>query len=220
MSVGPGLRFEVLRRDNFTCRYCGASAPEVKLEVDHVVPRALGGSDKPWNLVASCETCNRGKAATDPARPLLSGPSEEAIRSVRAARSVIDHLWGCLPGPIDNPDYRAQLANRFVDEYEEEDDPYADFSLWSRDLKAFAQGVHDAADLADHALSTPHSILGALTDVARARWIEYSRREFAVHGYLDATERHIEEFALRQALRAYAQTAGEARNPEPVGGVW
>lgn len=41
MSVSKRLRFEVLRRDNHTCRYCGSSAPEVKLTIDHVVPVAL-----------------------------------------------------------------------------------------------------------------------------------------------------------------------------------
>ncbi|MGC7224589.1 HNH endonuclease, partial [Mycobacteroides abscessus subsp. massiliense] len=44
MAVTKRLRYEVLRRDNYSCRYCGRSAPEVKLTVDHVVPVALGGS--------------------------------------------------------------------------------------------------------------------------------------------------------------------------------
>ena len=56
------LRFEVLRRDNFTCRYCGQSAPNTKLEVDHIVELADGGTNSLDNLVTSCYACNRGKS--------------------------------------------------------------------------------------------------------------------------------------------------------------
>lgn len=64
MAVGKKLRFKVLQRDGFKCIYCGASAPAVALEVDHIIPRAKGGSDKQENLVAACESCNRGKSAS------------------------------------------------------------------------------------------------------------------------------------------------------------
>ena len=64
MAVSKTLRFEVLRRDSHTCRYCGASAPDVALTVDHVIASALGGSDDPSNLVAACVDCNSGKGAT------------------------------------------------------------------------------------------------------------------------------------------------------------
>jgi len=57
------LRYEILERDKFTCRYCGQYAPNVRLEVDHVVAFADGGTDDPENLVTSCYACNRGKSA-------------------------------------------------------------------------------------------------------------------------------------------------------------
>ncbi len=58
------LRFEILKRDGFRCRYCGAGrAQGAVLNVDHVKPKAAGGTDKPTNLVTACETCNGGKAA-------------------------------------------------------------------------------------------------------------------------------------------------------------
>lgn len=59
--MNNGLRFDVLKRDNFTCRYCGAKAPETVLNVDHVIPRAKGGKDDPLNLVTACFDCNHGK---------------------------------------------------------------------------------------------------------------------------------------------------------------
>jgi 5-methylcytosine-specific restriction endonuclease McrA len=89
-------RFEVLKRDNFTCRYCGRSVSsedlpvlkesddpaldelmvqmklakyEVILEVDHVIPRSRGGGDDMDNLVTACKDCNRGKGARPLAEP-------------------------------------------------------------------------------------------------------------------------------------------------------
>lgn len=63
VSIGPRLRFEVFRRDSFTCRYCGRKTPQVILEVDHVIPVAEGGGDELENLVTSCWECNNGKGA-------------------------------------------------------------------------------------------------------------------------------------------------------------
>ena len=54
-------RFKVLMRDNFKCRYCGKTSDEKELEVDHVIPKARGGSNNLENLVTSCFECNRGK---------------------------------------------------------------------------------------------------------------------------------------------------------------
>jgi len=55
------IRFEVFKRDRFTCQYCGRKAPEVVLEVDHIVPVSEGGGNELMNLVTSCFDCNRGK---------------------------------------------------------------------------------------------------------------------------------------------------------------
>lgn len=55
------LRFEVFKRDAFTCQYCGKKAPDVVLEVDHIKPVSKGGKDELLNLVTACFDCNRGK---------------------------------------------------------------------------------------------------------------------------------------------------------------
>ena len=61
--LSKSVRFEVFKRDSFTCQYCGRSAPEVVLEVDHIIPVSKGGTDELLNLVTSCRDCNRGKSA-------------------------------------------------------------------------------------------------------------------------------------------------------------
>lgn len=71
MAVSKRLRYEILRRDNFQCRYCGATAPDAKITVDHVRPVALGGTDDPSNLVAACDDCNAGKSSATPDHALL-----------------------------------------------------------------------------------------------------------------------------------------------------
>lgn len=58
-----GLRFDVFRRDHFTCIYCGGQSPQVALECDHKTPVSKGGTDTLDNLVTSCFNCNRGKGA-------------------------------------------------------------------------------------------------------------------------------------------------------------
>lgn len=61
-SIPKSIRFEVLKRDSFTCQYCGAQAPETILEVDHIVPVSKGGDNSILNLITSCRDCNRGKS--------------------------------------------------------------------------------------------------------------------------------------------------------------
>lgn len=56
------IRIEVFKRDKFTCQYCGAKAPDVLLQIDHVVPISKGGDNDIMNLVTSCEACNSGKS--------------------------------------------------------------------------------------------------------------------------------------------------------------
>ena len=62
--IGKKKRFEVFKRDKFTCQYCGRTAPSVILEVDHLKPVAEGGNNGMMNLITSCRECNRGKGKT------------------------------------------------------------------------------------------------------------------------------------------------------------
>lgn len=61
-SLSKKKRFEVFKRDKFTCQYCGKNAPDVVLEVDHIRPVSKGGNNDILNLITSCFDCNRGKS--------------------------------------------------------------------------------------------------------------------------------------------------------------
>lgn len=62
IPVSKKLRFEVFKRDSFTCQYCGQKAPDVVLEVDHIEPLSEGGETDILNLITACKSCNRGKS--------------------------------------------------------------------------------------------------------------------------------------------------------------
>ncbi|CAA9365184.1 MAG: hypothetical protein AVDCRST_MAG68-5135 [uncultured Gemmatimonadetes bacterium] len=112
MAVSKRLRHEVMRRDNHTCKYCGATAPDVKLTIDHVTPVTLGGSDDPTNLVTACADCNAGKSATPPDAALVADVDRKAVEwsramqlaveqraaelaTERASTEPFDHAWSC-----------------------------------------------------------------------------------------------------------------------------
>lgn len=66
-KMTAGRRYDILKRDGFTCQYCGANSIThgVTLHVDHIKPVAKGGLTENSNLQTLCETCNLGKGVKD-----------------------------------------------------------------------------------------------------------------------------------------------------------
>jgi hypothetical protein len=69
-QISQHISWQVFRRDEFKCRYCGAD--EVPLTVDHLVTWESGGPSTPENLVASCSKCNNARGETPYADWLMS----------------------------------------------------------------------------------------------------------------------------------------------------
>lgn len=83
-TLSRSVRFEVFKRDKFTCQYCGRKSPDVVLEADHIQPVAKGGLNDLLNLVTACDTCNGGKGArelTDDAVVKTRRASTEAMQA-------------------------------------------------------------------------------------------------------------------------------------------
>lgn len=91
-SLSVRTRFEVFKRDDFTCRYCGRKSPEVVLQVDHITPRAAGGSDDVMNLATSCWECNSGKSDV-PLDRVITGedPESRSIELLERERQVREY---------------------------------------------------------------------------------------------------------------------------------
>jgi len=61
-TISKKLRFEIFKRDGFSCAYCGQTPPLVTLEIDHIEPVSKGGLNDINNYVTACFDCNRGKS--------------------------------------------------------------------------------------------------------------------------------------------------------------
>jgi hypothetical protein len=112
MSVSTRIRFEVFKRDRFTCAYCGKHPPDVLLEVDHVIPRAAGGSDDIENLVTACWECNNGKSdrlLDEGSRPRVSARTVAALEERLAQAKAYMELQGQLSTVAD------AMVNRLVE---------------------------------------------------------------------------------------------------------
>lgn len=66
----PLTKPNVMRRDNYTCQYCGSR--HTKMTLDHVVPRTMGGTDSWENLVCACDACNARKGNRTPHKAGMS----------------------------------------------------------------------------------------------------------------------------------------------------
>ncbi|HLZ63031.1 MAG TPA: RNA-guided endonuclease IscB, partial [Ktedonosporobacter sp.] len=61
--AGYEVREYLLEKWQRKCAYCGKK--KVPLQIEHIVPRARGGSDRISNLCLSCESCNKKKGTQD-----------------------------------------------------------------------------------------------------------------------------------------------------------
>ena len=59
--ISGTVRYSVLKRANYRCELCGIKADNKALEVDHIVPKSLGGADDLTSYQALCYSCNASK---------------------------------------------------------------------------------------------------------------------------------------------------------------
>jgi len=131
------LRFEIFKRDLFTCQYCGKQPPDVVLEIDHIHPVADGGKTEPLNLTTACADCNAGKSnvplgliARRPDADLLylEGQQEiaearrsiaqsEKLQAIRAELATqMGDLWRTITGR--NPEYIIKPIQQLLLKYD------------------------------------------------------------------------------------------------------
>lgn len=101
---GYNVRNYLLEKFNYECAYC--SKTDVPLEVEHIVPKSRGGSDRVDNLTISCRECNQKKGnqtAKEFGHPEIQEKVEETLKATAFMNQVrwklakdlnADHTFG------------------------------------------------------------------------------------------------------------------------------
>lgn len=92
----PLTRRNVLKRDNYTCQYCGERMDKSDLTLDHVVPRSRGGQHSWENLVTACAPCNRRKGDNLPGEiglKLLRNPYKPRYLALTLVSDAAPAAW-------------------------------------------------------------------------------------------------------------------------------
>ncbi len=88
-------RKNILRRDAYKCGYCGRG--DLPLTIDHIIPKAKGGSDSWENLICACTLCNNKKGDRTPIEAnmnLLSKPFKPShIMFIKTVVGKLDETW-------------------------------------------------------------------------------------------------------------------------------
>jgi 5-methylcytosine-specific restriction endonuclease McrA len=84
--VGCEIREYLLEKWRRRCAYCGREG--VPLEIEHIQPRARGGTDRVSNLALACEACNRAKGTQD-IREFLASKPDVLMRILAQAKAPL-----------------------------------------------------------------------------------------------------------------------------------
>jgi hypothetical protein len=91
------VRQYVLAKVGRTCAYCGATG--VPLQIDHIVPKSRGGSDRVSNLALACRPCNQAKGTQTAAEfgyPELEALARCPLQDAAAVTATRWALYQCL----------------------------------------------------------------------------------------------------------------------------
>ena len=86
---GWEVRSYLLEKFGRSCVYCGKG--NVPFEIDHVLPKSRGGSDRVWNLVLSCHDCNQEKGdrtAAEFGHPAVERQAKQPLKDAAAVNAT------------------------------------------------------------------------------------------------------------------------------------
>ena len=114
-AISKKIRFEVFKRDKFTCQYCGRKAPDVVLNVDHITPVAKGGTNDILNLVTSCFDCNNGKRAVPIEQSVVLDKQRKQLEKLQERREQIEMMFEWKQSLEDLSDYSTTLLVQYIE---------------------------------------------------------------------------------------------------------
>lgn len=135
-NLSKSVRFEVFKRDSFKCQYCGKSAPDVVLEVDHIIPVSKGGDNDISNLITACFDCNRGKRDKKLTDKQSAKLQKEELDKLNARREQIEMI----------AEWRKELLNLTNDAIDKiieivNEEYFLDISLTDSGRKTFSNHI-------------------------------------------------------------------------------
>lgn len=90
-SPSAAVRIRVMKRDKFTCQYCGVNGSEAELEIDHIIPFSKGGSHHPSNLTTACRSCNQEKG--DKPKEVLAKNRQTAATPNKSEKHILHGMF-------------------------------------------------------------------------------------------------------------------------------
>lgn len=114
-NISKKLRFEVYKRDSFTCQYCGRKAPDVVLNIDHIVPVSKGGTNEILNLITSCFECNNGKSNTPLIDESVLNKQRLQLEQLQERREQIEMMFDWKKSLENLGDFTSDLLAEYVE---------------------------------------------------------------------------------------------------------
>jgi hypothetical protein len=118
-AISKKTRFEVFKRDSFKCQYCGRSAPDVILNVDHILPVSRGGKNVIMNLITACFACNNGKGARELSDNAAISKQKSQLDELAQKREQLGMLVEWRESLIDAMDQEVRLIKIEFEKYTE-----------------------------------------------------------------------------------------------------
>lgn len=104
------LRIALYLRDGLACCYCGAGIEDTRLTLDHLIPRSLGGTNHPTNIVTACQRCNSARG-TRPVAEFAETVAAYLNHGVDAAH-ILAHIDTTRHRPVDRQQAKDILTRR------------------------------------------------------------------------------------------------------------
>lgn len=115
-SLSKKIRFEVFKRDSFTCQYCGCEAPDVILHVDHIDPVSKGGGNDIMNLITSCQGCNLGKSDRELSDNTVVKKKKGQLNDLQERKNQIEMIAEWQKSLLDIRKSKCDLINDIIDQ--------------------------------------------------------------------------------------------------------
>jgi len=110
-AISPLLRYYILNRDNFTCRYCGQVLNRRDIHIEHINPISNGGTNHRCNLAVACASCNLKKSGDVDQEVIDKEHKNNIIRELNGWGATIESI-----GPNEHVDLLIETVESLIDE--------------------------------------------------------------------------------------------------------